>query len=427
MKIALVRPDFRGLTHQPDMPLGLLYIASYLEKHGYNPDVYDLNKQDIPVWTKYDIIGFSMLPLARKQVWELIDEIKTKKPSIKIVLGGVFPSSIPEFLIKNLNIDAIIVGEGEATFLDLVKHWESGKSIKEVKGICTKEYGLHESRPLIDINTLPHPAWYKSNFDWFHMTFADNFPDFKTSNGIILSKEKLAMVISARGCPNFQQCQFCNTPSFWQYKYRIRTAENLLQEIEELYYKYNIRVFSFNDDCFPVNKKQCIGFCKRIINKSMKIAWKSDTRADVLDEEMIMWMKKAGCFMIAIGIESASEKIRNTIHKNLDINKAKETIKLLKKHGILAYVLLMVGNVGETKETILETKKFLQEIQPDLATWVTGVMICAGTELYDIAKKEKLINDDYWIKKGNEMPIYQREHTMEELLELSKLLNGWKK
>lgn len=429
MKIALVRPDFRGITHAPDLAVGLLYIAAYLEEAGYKPDVYDLNKQSIPDWNQYDVIAFSMLPLARKQTYELIDQIKATKPETKIVLGGVFPSSIPEYLVKHLNIDAIVVGEGEETFLKLVQFWEAKapeQDIQHIRGICTKQFGLHAKRPLLDVNKLPLPAWHHSKFEWYNMTYAVNNPTFE-ANGLVLSKEKVCMLASARGCPNIiKPCSFCNTPLFWQYKYRFRTGANVLKEVEKAY-KQGVRVFSFNDDAFPVNKKQCIDFCKGVVKKKMQIAWKSDTRADVLDEEMIQWMKKSGCFMVAIGIESASEKIRDSIHKNLDLDKAKKTIQLLKKHEILAYVLLMVGNIGETEETIMETKRFLIETQPDIATWVTGVMMCAGTELYETARKQGLINDEYWIQKTNGMPIYHAEHSQESLSGLASLLNGWKK
>jgi hypothetical protein len=218
----------------------------------------------------------------------------------------------------------------------------------------------------------------------------------------------------------------CNTPLFWQFRYRWRSGKNVLEEVKELYYKHGVKVFTFNDDAFPVSKTQCLDFCKGVVEEGMQIAWKSDTRADVIDDEMAYWMKKSGCFMVAIGIESGSEKIRQTISKNLDINKAKETIKVLKKHGILAYVLLMVGNIGETTETILETKQFLIETQPDIATWVNGVLLCPQTEIFKIAKQQGLVDESYFLHKTNGLPIYYGEHSQTDLSRLSGLLDGWK-
>lgn len=425
-----MRPDFRGLTHPPDMPIGLLYIAAHLEKYGFKPEVFDLNVQEMPDFTQYDVVGISMLPLARKQAYELIEELKSKKPGIRIVLGGVFPSSIPEYLIKHLKIDAIVVGEGDETFVELMQYWDDFGLHSDIPiwihGLCTLEHGMHEPRKLLDINKLPFPAYHHSDFNWFKMTFAKNFPDF-TIDGITLSKERVAMISGSRGCPNLvKQCQFCDTPRFWQYKYRFRSAESILNEIEGIYRDYGVRTFSFNDDAFPVSKSQCLEFCNGVLQRGLKIAWKSDTRADVIDDEMAELMRKSGCFMVAIGVESASEKIRNTIHKNLDIEKAKKTIHVLKKHGILAYVLLMVGNPGESKETIEETRQFLIETQPDLATWVTGVMICPGTELYDLAKRQGLIEDSYWIQKTNGMPVYHGELSPSQISALASQLQGWK-
>jgi len=439
MKIAMVRPDFRGVTHPPDMPIGMLYIVSYLERNGYEVDVFDLNVEKPPEdWSVYDLVGISMLPLARKNAYELIEEIRKKSPKTHIVLGGVFPSSIPKYLIQHLDVDAIVVGEGEETFLEYVKWLKKGlecigdgfeewnRQLRYIKGLCTKEYGLHAKRPLMNIEELPYPSWKHSDFGWFKMTFATNFPEFE-ANGLILSKEKVCMLSSSRGCPNIRSCTFCYSPRFWQYKYRWRSGESIFNEVKHVYDTYGVKTFSFNDDAFPVNKKQCIDFCKLVVESGIQIAWKSDTRADVIDDEMAKWMKKSGCFMVALGIESANEQIRKNIKKYLNLDKAKKTIKILKKHEILAYALLMIGNPGDNRDTILETRTFLEETQPDIATWVTGVMLCPGTELYEMAKKQGSITDDYWLQKTNSMPIYYNELNAQELSELSGLLNGWKK
>lgn len=420
----LIRPDFRGLTHPPDMPIGLLYVAAAVEKAGYDLRVLDLNRQELVDLTEFDVVCFSMLPLARKNTWEMIEELKVKKPEIKIVLGGVFPSSMPIYLLNAYPIDAIVVGEGEETMVDLLNHWKEGKEIKDVKGIATKKYGLHKKRELMDINKLGFPAWHYSNVDWFEMVFAVNHPNFEC-NGYILNNEKMIMLSASRGCPNFiKPCSFCDSPRFWQYRYRIRDSKLVLDEVETIYKRYGVRVFSFNDDAFPVSKKQCMEFCQGLKERELRIAWKSDTRADVIDMEMAKAMKESGCFMVALGVESGSNKILNNIHKNLDLNKARETIKTLKKVGIIAYVLLMVGNVGETEETIMETKKFLEETRPDIFTWVQGVMICPGTELDILAKKQDLIEDSYWTKKTNGMPIYHRELTMEKIQEFAGILSS---
>lgn len=431
MKLALVRSDFRKL-HSADMPLGLLYIAAYLEKFGFKPDVYDLNRQTVPDLTQYDVVAFSMLPLARKQVWELVEKLKNNNPAVRIVLGGIFPSSMPELLVNNLDVDAVVTGEGELTFLELIQFWNKNGTRAdipaEIKGLCTRQHGIHKPRELIqDLDGLPFPAWSHTKFEWYEMTFAKNRPWF-VSNGMAICKEKFANLSASRGCiNNTRPCTFCNAPQFWQFRYRCRSAENVLSEVRELYHNHGVRLFSFNDDAFPVIKSQCLSFCVGIVDEKLQIAWKTDTRADIIDDETAYWMKKAGCFMVEIGVESASEKIRKNINKNLDINKAKETIKILKKHGILAYVLLMVGNVGETWDTIMETKHFLQETQPDVVTWLSGVLLCPNTELFRLAKSQGLVDESYFLKKTDGLPIYYGEHSQEELNWLSSLLYGWEK
>jgi radical SAM superfamily enzyme YgiQ (UPF0313 family)/intein/homing endonuclease len=210
----------------------------------------------------------------------------------------------------------------------------------------------------------------------------------------------------------------CNAFKHWNYKVRFRTGKNIADEIEELVTKHNVTLFSFDDDAFPINKQQCLELCQEIKNRNLKVAWKADTRIDRMDKEMLEAMKEAGCFMLAVGIESGSPTIIKNIKKNIDLEKAKQTIKLIKDVGIIAYTLLMIGNPGETEETIKETIKFLEETKPNVYSYVTGVMVVPGTEMQQLAQ----IPDEYYAE-GNGLPYYTKEHSLSELHHFARMID----
>jgi radical SAM superfamily enzyme YgiQ (UPF0313 family) len=402
MKILLLRLDFRPFPVPPPyMPIGILYLASSLEKEGFDVKVIDLNKQTMEDFWKEiidsDVLGISMLAAVRSQGYNIINEVKKLYPEKKIILGGAFPASIANTLFEKYPIDAIIAGEGEKGIVYLCNEWKNNKKVKQ------RIYNFD----LLDINNIPFPAWHHTKFEWWDMQIAKARPNW-TINGVKIGDAKWSPIIASRGC--FGRCTFCNAFKHWNYKIRFRTGKNIANEIEELVTKHNVTLFSFDDDAFPINKQQCLELCQEIKNRNLKIAWKADTRIDRMDKEMLEAMKEAGCFMLAVGIESGSPTIIKNIKKNVDLEKAKETIKLIKDVGIIAYTLLMIGNPGETEETIKETIKFLEETKPNIYSYVCGVMVVPGTEMQQLAQ----IPDEYYAE-GDGLPYYTKEHSLSEL------------
>ena len=409
-KVVLIRLDLRPhKVPPPYMPIGILYLASALEQEGFITKVIDLSKQTIAELYKElpdtSIVGISMLAAVRQQGYNLIQDIKTKYPNIKIVLGGCFPASIGQELLYTYDIDAIIEGEGERGIVELCNKWKNNEKVEK------KIYSFD----LLDINAIKFPAWHLTKFEWWDMQIAKSRPDW-TINGVKIGNARWSPIISSRGC--FGKCTFCNAFKHWNYKIRFRTGKNIADEIEELVTKHNVTLFSFDDDAFPINKKQCLDLCAEIMQRNLKIAWKADTRIDRMDKEMLIAMKEAGCFMLAVGIESGSETILKNIKKGINLKKAKETIKLIKEVGMIAYTLLMVGNPGETIETIQETVKFLEETKPNIYSYHTGVMIVPGSEMQTIGN----IPNNYYLK-GDGLPCYTSEHSLDQLTKFAHMID----
>lgn len=396
-------------TGNTGAPLGLLYISSYLKKFGYEVIVWDLNFREID-WEemkKMKIIGISMLSYMRQESYDLIKEIRQKNKDVKIIIGGIHATCLPELLVNNFPIDAAVIGEGELTIKELADYWikEEGE-LKNIKGIATKEFGIHKPRELIEnLDDLPMPDYSQIN-EGYVCRIAKDRPDL-VINEIKISEAKFINIITSRGCHG--RCKFCSNFIHWKYKVRFRSSKNILEEIKYLYNR-GVRLFNFNDDSFGQNKKIGMEICKGIINEKMKIVWYTAMRPDDVDEEFLFWMKKSGCFVVSYGVESGSDKILKNIGKGTTKEQIRKAIRLTKKAGIKTYALLMTGNLGETEETIQETIDFLNEIKIDLYSSNGLVWIYPGT----VYCKMMGINDDYWLK-GNGMPIFYDNFTDEDL------------
>lgn len=401
----------------PDMPLGLLYLAASLENAGHDVIVRDLNRQEIcPAdWAQIKsseirVVGISFLAYARAQGYELAQKIKAVNPHTYIVAGGVFPQAIPDGIIERHPFDAVVLGEGERAMIQIVEQLQSGGTTEHIPGLYTRARGFHGQQKLIDdLDTIPFPARHHSNYDWYKMTCAGLMPD-KVVNGVRLGSARWMPLIASRGCVG--RCIFCNAFEHWGNRVRFRSAENILDEIEDAYRNHNVTLFAFNDDAFPLRKSQCAEFCEGVIKRGLKIAWQTTTRGDVVDAELCAIMARAGCFMVAVGVESGSETIHENLGKRLDLDRAAATLRMIRDAGMISYALMMVGNPGESDKTITETINWLHGARPNWYSFVRGVMITPGSKLCDMAVAAGQISNDIWLDdKLDGLPIYTVENS----------------
>jgi radical SAM superfamily enzyme YgiQ (UPF0313 family) len=255
-----------------------------------------------------------------------------------------------------------------------------------LKGIAykvNKKIIINKPRSLIkNLDALPFPARHYLDMS-----------KYRESN---TTKTPFARILSSRGCTG--RCIFCVWNSvLFQRRFRARSAQNVISEIEFLIDKYGVKYVYIDDDTFTIDKKRVIDICrlmkKRKINK--KISWGTLSRIDTIDSEMLKEMKEAGCDMIVYGIESGSQEILNNMKKGITINKIREVIKETKKNGIRIHATFMFGAPGETKETIRKTIEFAKELDPDTAQFPI-CMPYPGTEFYDISVKNKWLKIKNW-------------------------------
>lgn len=377
-KVLLINPPLyysQGLPLSIDVsvpPLGLLYLASYINKYSadFEALVIDATEKKISleqIKEKIEkinpfVIGITAITPQLQGVVELARFLKKNLPiKPKIILGGPHISGDPDFINRHHDIfDFAITGESEKTLLETLDKLLKNETIPLIQ----------QGKIVTDLDTIP-------------------FPDKTLINRGGYSNHE--SMIFSRGCP--YQCYYCSRPAISR-KVRYRTAKNMVEEIKETY-KYNNGLIDFQDDSFTINKKRVLELCQEIQKESLRLQWQCNTRIDLVDEELLINMKKAGCTLIHFGIESGNEELRkNQIHKGIFTNKdIYRVFGLCKKYRIKIAGYFMIGHPGETKEILEETKKMILTSKIDLV----GLSIPTpfpGSELYEIAQRENIISNE---------------------------------
>jgi radical SAM superfamily enzyme YgiQ (UPF0313 family) len=401
MNIVLIYPYplyDRSKAHEEDisaLPMGLYYVAAVLKENGHHVDIlnwFNIHKTPekiVPVLEKKrpDIMGFSILNANRWGGIEIARIAKHINPNIKTVFGGVAATFLwKHFLDHFPEIDFVVLGEGEYTFLKLVRLIEKGdyKDLDTIEGIAFRKANAvlkTKDAPLIkNLDDLPIPAR--------HFTYQQ--------------------VVSSRGCPG--KCTFCGSPQFWKRRVRFRSARNFVQELEMLYAK-GVTFFYFSDDTFTVKKHRVVEICKGILEKGLPISWYAISRADHVNEEILYWMRKAGCIQISYGVESGSENIRELLGKPVKTKDIKQAFALTQQHGILARAYFIYGSPEETWETIEKTVDLIGAIRPLIC--ISYILeIYPGTRLYLDYQKRFNVTDDIWLKRIEGICYFESDPTM---------------
>jgi len=361
MKIELIHPPhYESIEDRLDAPLGLLYIASTLEKAGHNVRINDLaglprKKWDIKNADIYGITAYApTIPISE----EIALKCKNKNPNAKIVVGGAHPTSVPNEMESIFDI--IVRGEGELAFLDIIKDYPINKRIYK--------HPLEKN-----LNLYPNPAYHLVNLKSYKRT--------------INEKPSITMLTS-RGC--CFRCSFCGLDESHKVV-KNRSPESVVKEIKEIKSKYGITKFNFQDDTFTMNRKRLYHMLN--LFEPLNIGFRCHGRASLDKKEDYIKLKEAGCDMLSWGIESGSQKMLNLMNKQSTTQDNKNVIKWAKEVGITSRSFFMIGFPGETKETLEETKEFIERTNPD-QYFVSNFVPYPGTDVWNNPNKYNIINLD---------------------------------
>ncbi len=394
-------------------PVGLGYLASVLRERGFKVRIIDdlvekLSHHELLKKIKDSIIvGITSTTPTFNAALRYAKKIKEAFPNIFVILGGVHVTFKPHDAVKHPYVDAVCVGEGEETIVEVAERVESGKSLEGVRGVVFKQDGKiveNQRRGFIeDLDSLPFPAFDLMPLDKYRV-FGYKLEQFP--------------VITSRGCPF--RCRYCSSSLFMGRKFRARSAKNVVDEIEWLIDEFNAKHIAFGDDTFTLSKRRVESICEEIKKRKIDIDWSCSSRVDTISEDLLRKMKEAGCRTIYYGVESASQDILEYYNKKIDFEKVKRAVELTKKVGIGVVCSFIIGAPMEKKEDVMKTLKFAIKLDPDYAQF-SILTPYPGTSIYEEAKKEGLLltenYDDYTAGK----PVLKNFHmSPEEILKLLK-------
>ncbi len=415
--LLVIPPAFtfkNSLDINPLPPLGLGYIAAVLQNQGVEVKIVDalmmgwhnrikvhdniirigLNFEDIQkIIEDYapDMVGVnSLFTKQRQNAHEIYRLAKKVAPNIVTVAGGAHPTVLPELVLSDDNVDFVVLGEGEKTILDILNIVEGRKENLQLDGIGFKENGknilIPKTKFIHDIDGISFPAWDVMNLE--------NYFGMKASHGE-RHHARFMPIMTSRGCS--AGCTFCSAHRVWGRKYRMRSPENVIEEMQQLKNKYGIEELMFEDDNLTLNIKRAEKIFDSMIEKNLNFAWDTPNGAAAfaLTESTIMKMKKSGCYQMNLALESGSQYVLdNIIKKPLKLSKTKPLIKYAKEIGLNTSIFLVVGMPGETLEQINESFRLAEELE----TYNPHVSVATpypGTELYDVCIKNGYIDPDF--------------------------------
>ena len=412
LKTILINPKHAEWART--LPLGIAYIASVLEKSGLPIDIIDMNVhrmdltglKDELIKRDANIVGITSTTPQIRLSWEIAKLAKQINPNCKVVLGGVHPTSLPEESLSTPYVDFVVRGEGEVTFLDLIRALGGNGNLKNVKGLSFETGGKithNPSRPFIgNLDSISFPARHL-------------FPFPEAYRSPMLERKLFADIITSRGCPG--SCIFCNKSIFGN-TFRARSPENVVDEIELLVGEYGVGEIHIADDTFTFDIERAMRICDLIIERNLDIAWSCSNgiRVDCVNRELLTKMKEAGCYRVSFGVESGSDEVLRRIGKRITLQQARSACEIANDVGLTTIAFYMLGNYGENRETMEKTIAFAKSLNTDYAQFTIATPF-PGTALYKLVEKHGKILTKDWERYGiYEEPLFETRDLTKELV-----------
>ena len=420
MKVSLTYP---GATPTFYPPLGILSIGTLLREKGVDVDVRDLSFGTLSDFREYlgsarpDVVGFSCVTPIVDRAFEAARLAKSQNPDCVVVLGGPHPTALPEDTVRNPNVDVVVVGEGEMTFLDLVHDLDKGTDLSQVSGIYYKAKGIVRRTtprpPIHNLDALPIPDRKLLPTFGKNLTTSPPYP----------MGSPCTPVIFGRGCP--YSCAFCQPllRKVFGKEVRLRSVQKVVDEIEYLLEDFKVKFVWFSDDTLTSSKKWAKALCKEIIDRGLhrEFKWFAQTRVNLFDADIARMMKRAGCIFVAFGVESGSQEIRDSVlKKGITNDQIRVAFRVCHDEGMLSEAALIIGCPGESKSTLDETIETVKEIKPDVVD-VHYLTPLPGSALYDSLKNELPDSGDWKMLDRYKVGSTKLSGLTEEELEASYL------
>jgi anaerobic magnesium-protoporphyrin IX monomethyl ester cyclase len=415
--ITLVNPAAPegAVMHWPFALLGLGYLAAVLEKNNYQVDIIDcqVSKMTLEEFKteikkrQPDIVGATSSTLTYKSSLKLIKAAREALPNVKTFAGGPHVTFWDDHALEECpELDVVVRREGENTVLELTQRVERGNDFDGVLGITHRKEGkiIREAdRPYIeDLDSLPFPAR--------HLWPMEKFKEY----------EDVLYLAMSRGCVYW--CEFCCTVRMHGRKYRMRSARNVVDELEYLYKTYGKTKFTFCDDAFTVDQPRVEELCSEIKKRELKIEWNCGTRVDMLTKDLLLTMKDAGCVSVWFGVESGTQQMLDAMRKGITPELTMKVLGWVREVGMKPVPNVILGFPGETKKSAWDTIKFIEKVAPDAVGFYNVATPFPGTPLYDLVKEKGWLRITDFDKYDTTRPIFETPQL--SMKELGKLREG---
>jgi anaerobic magnesium-protoporphyrin IX monomethyl ester cyclase len=414
MKITLVNPPYppTAHSHPPFIPLGIAYLGAVAEKAGHKVTVIDCQAEKLTyeafrariARTPSEVIGVTATTLLYKSAMKLITIAKQTQPRAVTILGGSHGTFWDENALNEYpSLDIVVRREGEQTFIELLENLQNQYGLRGLLGITYREKDKitrNADRPFIeDLDSLPFPA--------HHLLSLKNLKH----NGKILFP-----LISSRGCVYW--CDFCSTVRMFGRSYRMRSAKNVVDEMQLVHDKYGVDQVTFYDDAFTVDRDRVMKICDELQARKLDMIWDCGTRVDMVDRELMKTMHDAGCIAVWLGVESGSEIILGAMNKNIKLDQTRLAYKTAHEVGLMTIANVVLGFPGETEQTVHETIRFVKELDPDDIGFYVATPY-PGTPMYEQVVKNGWLRVTDFDKYDTATPTFETPQlSMERIREI---------
>jgi anaerobic magnesium-protoporphyrin IX monomethyl ester cyclase len=401
MKILFVLYDNEGA--QNPIPMGTCYVAGYLKKNGYedisywSQDIYHYPEEDLTKYISdnhFDVIGlgFTAGYFQYKKIRKICDAINKAKKRPFVVLGGHGPTPLPEFFMTVTGADAVVMGEGEKPFLNLIRALENNTPLHTVKGIAFRDGEIRvneREKPIADLDSIPYP-----HYDPLPMEYYVNAKVFQ-----MRPTDRMIYMITSRGC-NYH-CNFCQR---LEKSIRFRSVDNIIDELKRYVKDYRINFVVFWDELFMFSEKRVAELAEGIIRSNIKINYWCTGRLNIVNERILGNLKESGCSYIDYGIEQFDNVALRKMNKKQTEEQIIRGIELTQKEGIRIGFNIIFGNLGDTRETLKKSINLLKKYNDyGQLRVIRPVTPYPGSPLYDYAVKRALLAgpEDFYKKHRN--------------------------
>jgi len=433
MKIVLVNPPFveaygqykaaAKVGAQPQMPLGIAYIAAVIEQLGHDVILIDSDPEGISTEdilrrvsaVEPEVVGVTATTPIYATACTILERLKARNPDIVTLLGGSHITALPKQTMEECAaIDFGVIGEGELTIVELLRALENSRDFAVIKGLAYRENEnciVNERRPPIqDLDQLPYPAR--------HLLGMRKYLWSVPGKGLI----PVTALSTQRGCPF--QCIFCGVRTIFPGKVRFREVNAVLDEIEYTIKHHDIDHFMFCDDSLTLNHEKVVQMCEQIQRRNLSFTFEGYTRADTVSKELLAKLKEVGLVRLSFGIESGNEKILKAIKKGTTREQLRDAYQWCKELKIETRGSLMIGHPFETRETVEETIRFANSLDC-FQMYINITTPYPGSELFTLAKQGygnlKLVSENWkdYRRYGNAVMV-MNDLSADDLIDLQK-------